>query len=173
MLTASWKKPMESFLYQNNSFFNISTRKLLCESLIFPSLEYCSPSWYPGLSPRLRDSLSVFKRKCERFTLGYGPRSHVGVHGFRILSWMPFSKRVTYFNLLHAYKIRSGCSALYWNQSFTPEPEIHSYNLRQSRFNFSLAFCNTGTDLLELLFVMQFMILKWFHAKNNKMNKIQ
>ena len=130
-----------SFLYRNSSFLNLSTRKLLCESLIFSSLEYCSPSWYPGLSARLRDSLSVFKRKCVRFTLGYGPRSHVGEHEFRNLSWMPFSKRVTYFNLLHAYKIRSGCSARYLNQSFTPVPEIHTYNLRQSRFNFSLAHC--------------------------------
>ena len=129
------------FLYRNNVFLNFSTRKLLCESLIFSSLEYCSSSWFPGLSTRLRDSLSVFKRKCVRFTLGLGPRAHVGDHEYKYLSWMPFSKRVTYFNLVHAYKIRSGSSASYLAQSFTPMSEIHTYNLRQSRFNFSLAYC--------------------------------
>ena len=66
---------------------------------------------------------------------------------------MTFSERVTYFNLVHAYKIRSGCSALYLNQSFTPVPDIHAYNLRQSRFNFSLANCDSpvGTFIRDAI----------------------
>ena len=147
------------FLYRNSSFLNFPTRKLLCESLIFSSLEYCSSSWFPGLSTRLRDSLSVFKRKCVRFTLGLGPRAHVGDQEYKNLSWMPFTKRVTYFNLVHAYKIKSGCSASYLAQSFTPMSEIHSYNLRQSRFNFSLARCESplGTFIRDAITEWNFL----------------
>ena len=141
------------FLYRNGCHLNLPLRKLLCESLIFSSLEYCSSSWYSGLSSRLRESLSVFKRKCVRFTLKLGPRAHVGDSEFRSLSWMSFAKRISYFNLVHAFKVTKGYSPLYLTQSFTPVSRIHGHNLRQSDFNFSLALCKSpvGTFIRDAI----------------------
>ena len=141
------------FLYRNSSFLNLPLRKMLCQSLVFSSLEYCSSSWYPGLSCRLRESLSVFKRKCARFALNFGPRAHIGETEFSGLSWMSFPKRVRYFNLIHAFKVRNGDSPSYLSQCFTPVPNVHDHNLRSSKFNFSLAFCQTpgGTFIRDAI----------------------
>ena len=61
------------FLYRNGRFMNFYVRRLLCQSLIFSNLEYCSPSWYFGLAAPLRESLNVLQRKCARFSLGHSP----------------------------------------------------------------------------------------------------
>ena len=51
-------------------------------------------------------SIDVLQRKCARFTLNLGPMSHIGTGEYETLSWLPFSKRVSYFSLVHVFKIR-------------------------------------------------------------------
>ena len=133
------------FLYRNGRFMNFYVRRLLCQSLIFSNLEYCSPSWYFGLAAPLRESLNVLQRKCARFSLGHGPRSHIGNSELSSLHWLPFSQRVSYFSLVHAYKTKNGLSPTYISDSFTFITDVHSYNLRQSTVNFSLAHCLSPT----------------------------
>ena len=131
------------FLYRNRRFLNNYTRKLLCQSLVFSSIEYCASAWYPGLLSSLCGSMDVLQRKCARFTLNLGPMSHIGTGEFKVLSWLPFSKRVSYFSLVHVFKIRNGLSPTYLSDNFTRVASVHSYNLRQSHCNFSLAHCNS------------------------------
>ena len=133
------------FLYRNKDYLNQQTRKLLCQALIFSSLEYCSSSWYNGLSISLSESLNVFQRKCARFALFLSHRSHIGPEHFANLSWLPFPKRVKYFNLVHTFKVKAGLSPSYLSQSFTHVSDVHRYNLRQSSLNFSLARCSSPT----------------------------
>ena len=64
---------------------------------------------------------------------------------FVILGWLPFSKRVTYFSLVHAYKVRNGLSPAYLSDGFTFISDVHSHNLRHSNVNFSLARCQSPT----------------------------
>ena len=52
-----------SFLYRNSSFLDSNCRKLLCSSLIQPYLDYCSSSWYSGVSAQLRSRMDVLQRK--------------------------------------------------------------------------------------------------------------
>ena len=131
------------FLYRNSRYLNHSTRKLLCQALIFSSLEYCSPSWYNGLSVSLCESLNVFQRKCARFALFLPHRGHIGPKELTSLSWLPFPKRVKYFNLVHTFKVRAGLSPSYLNENFEQISHVHHHNLRQSGFNFSLAHCSS------------------------------
>ena len=138
-----------SFLYRNNSFLDLFSCKLLCQSLIFSSLEYCATSWYSGLSCSLREALNVFQRKCVRFTLNLGPRDHVGNHEFYPLKWLPFPTRVKYFNVIYAFKVRSGLAPGYLTEHFTFISNVHSHNLRQSSSNFSLAFCDSPTGTFQ------------------------
>ena len=142
------------FLYRNGCFMNFYVRRLLCQSLIFSNLEYCSPSWYFGLAAPLRESLNVLQRKCARFSLGHGPRSHIGNSELSSLHWLPFSQRVSYFSLVHAYKTKNGLSPTYISDSFTFITDVHSYNLRQSNVNFSLAHCLTIRAQLVLFVEM-------------------
>ena len=118
---------------------NTHTRRILCQSLIFSGLEYCSSSRYPGLSVTLTERLNVIRRKCARFVLDYPPRSHIGEHEFHSLHWLSFPKRVLYFTLLHTFKIRNNLAPSYLLANFEHVDRVHSYNTRQSATNFSLA----------------------------------
>ena len=131
------------FLYRNGSYLNHNTRRLLCQALIFSSLEYCSSSWFNGLSACLSESLNVFQRKCARFVLFLPHRGHIGPNEFAHLSWLPFPKRVKYFNLIHTFKVRAGLSPSYLSENFTQISTVHGYNLRQSGRNFSFAYCSS------------------------------
>ena len=131
------------FLYRNGNYLNHTTRKLLCQALIFSSLEYCSPSWYNGLLVSLSESLNVFQRKCARFALFLPHRGHIGPKELIGLSWLPFPCRVKYFNIVHTFKIKAGLSPSYLRESFTEISTVHHYNLRQSSHNFSLAYCSS------------------------------
>ena len=130
-------------LVHNRHSLNPFSKKLLCQALVFSNLEYCTSAWYPGLGSGLRESLNVLQRKCARFCLNLSPRSHIGNDEFSMLGWLPFSKRVSFFNLIHAYKVRAGTSPLYLEQSFTRVDTVHTHNLRQSTTNFSLARCSS------------------------------
>ena len=72
-------------------------------------------------------------------------RSHIGPDHIAVLTWLPFPKRVKYFNLVHTFKVKSGLSPSYLTQSFTQVSDVHRYNLRQSGLNFSLARCSSPT----------------------------
>lgn len=128
-----------SFLYRNRTFLNQYTRKILCQSLIFSGLEYCSSAWYPGLTVVLIERFNVIQRKCARFVLDFQPRSHIGEREFHFLNWLPFPKRVLYFSLLHAFKIRNDLAPSYLSANFEHVDGVHSHNTRQSTTNFSLA----------------------------------
>ena len=138
-----------SFLYRNARLMNQRVRKLLCQSLIFSSTEYCSPSWYFGLTKALRDNLNILQRKCARFTLNLNSRAHIGDKELLALDWLPFPHRVSYFSLVHAYKARNGMSPSYISDEFVGISKVHSHNLRQSYVNFSLAHCRSPPGTFE------------------------
>ena len=133
------------FLYRNSQFLNSYVRRLLCQSLIFSNVEYCSPAWYYRITSPVRESLNVLQRKCARFSFGWGPRTHIGDEELSNLGWIPFSKRVMFFSLVHAYKVRNGLSPAYLSDGFTFTSDVHSHNLRHSNVNFSLARCHSPT----------------------------
>ena len=136
-----------SFLYRHASVLDQYTRKLLCQSLVNSNLEYCSSAWYPGLSVSLRGKLDVIQRKLVRYILNLGPREHVGDLEILSLSWLPFPKRVRYFELVHAFKIKRGLAPSYLAINFRNITDVHSYGIRQNLENFSLAryTCPTGS----------------------------
>ena len=122
---------------------NLYAKRLLCLALIFSNLEYCASSWFSSLSGSLREMLNVVQRKCARFSMGLGPRSHIGNSEFHSLSWLPFPRRIAFRNLVHTFKLRAGLSPDYMLSNFNCVSDIHSHNLRQSQTNFSLAHCES------------------------------
>ena len=95
-----------AFLYRNSSLLDFSTRRTLCMALIQPYLDYCSASWYDGLTSLHKSRLDVLTRKMVRFVFGFDNRHHVGPSEFRSLSWLKISDRVMYSKLIHLFKIR-------------------------------------------------------------------
>ena len=131
------------FLHRNGYLLNLHAKRLLCQALIFSNLEYCASAWFSSLSGNLREMLNVVQRKCARFSLGLGPRSHIGNSEFHSLSWLPFPRRIAFSNLVHTFKVRAGLCPAYMTANFNRVTDMHSYDLRQSKTNFSLARCES------------------------------
>ena len=128
-----------SFLYRYSSLLDQHTRSLLCTSLLQPYLDYCCSSWYHSLSSRTRQRLDVIQRRMIRFVFSFGPRHHVDFSHFKRLSWLCISDRVKYFKLIHVFKVRHGLAPSYLSDRFKRVDDMHSYNTRGSRRNFSVS----------------------------------
>ena len=102
-----------SFLYRNASLLDRNCRRILCSSLIQPYLDYCCSSWYSGLSPALKSRLDVIQKKMVQFVQGMDIRDHVGAMDLRHLSWLSIPDRVSFFKLIHLFKIRHGLAPRY------------------------------------------------------------
>ena len=120
------------FLYRSASFLNLDTRKVLCNALVQPCLDYCILSWYLKLTVAWRGKLDVVQRKMARFVLGVGPRTHIGLGTLKELGWMTISDRVRYFALLHVFRVKLGCGPKYLQGGFVPVADIHSHGTRAS-----------------------------------------
>ena len=57
------------FLYRNSSSLDQRCRRVLCNSLIQPYLDYCSSTWYSGLSQMLKGRIDVLQRRMVKFIL--------------------------------------------------------------------------------------------------------
>ena len=124
-----------SFLYRNSAFLDQRCRITLCTALIQPHLDYCCSSWYSSLSIALKKKLDVVQRKMVRFIYSMDLRQHVGLKDLRKLSWLSIPDRVTYFKLLHIFRIRNGLAPRYLMVNFRSISDAHSYNTRGSEFN--------------------------------------
>ena len=71
------------------------------------------------------------------------PRSHIGNAELSSLSWLTFPRRINFFSLVHAYKVKHGLSPSYLASNFECVQDVHRHNLRQSSVNFSLAHCSS------------------------------
>ena len=89
-----------------------------------------------GLGVGLRNRLDVVQRKMIRFMNGWGPREHVGSAEFLSTGWLTFSKRASFFQLCHVFKIRSGFAPSYLSRDFCPMQDIHLHNTRGSELNY-------------------------------------
>ena len=134
-----------SFLYRYSSLLDQHTRSLLCTSLLQPFIDYCCSSWYDGISSRTRERLDVIHRRMIRFVFSFEPRHHVDLSHFKRLSWLCISDRVKYFKLIHVFKVRHGLAPSYLSDRFKRVDDMHSYNTRGSKRNFSVSdeTCNS------------------------------
>ena len=128
-----------AFLHRNSSLLDFNCRKTLCTSLIQPYLDYCSSSWYLGLSASLKHKLDVLQRKMLRFVFGFDNRHHIGPSDFLSLSWLSFSDRVSYFQLIHLFKVKHGLGPRYLRSNIVSVSDTHSYSTRGSRSNFHVS----------------------------------
>ena len=121
------------------AFLDFNSRRTLCSSLIQPNIDYCCSSWYEGLTASLRRKLDVLQRKMVRFVHGYENRHHVGPSDILSLSWLLIRDRVSYFKLIHLFKIKHGQGPRYLRSNIVSVSETHSYGTRGSSSNFHVS----------------------------------
>ena len=128
-----------AFLYRNSSCLDEYCRRILCNSLIQPHLDYCCSSWYESLSRQLKDKLDVIKRRMVKLVYSKSHFYHVSTVDLKSLSWMSISDRVKFFKLVHVFKIRLGKAPDYLSVDFKPIAQTHAHNTRHSSLNYFIS----------------------------------
>ena len=105
---------MHAFLYRKASLLDQRCEKLFCMALIQPYIEYCSSSWYRGLSAGLKDRFDALQRKLVRFVLHLDPWATLDCSHFAQIGWLCMADRVRYFKLLHAKFIAKSLLTMFW-----------------------------------------------------------
>ena len=128
-----------SFLYRNAAFLDFECRRVLCNSLIQPHIDYCCSSWYSSISQLLRNRLDVVQRRMVKFIFSKDPLYHVSSDDLRRLSWLSIQNRVSFFKLNHVLRIRMGKAPQYLCSSFCQISASHTYNTRRSLFDYHIS----------------------------------
>ena len=72
-----------NFLWRRSNYLIYSSRRLLCNALIQPHVDYECTSWYPHLSKALKTKLQIAQNKCICFCLELPPHGHISPSHFR------------------------------------------------------------------------------------------
>ena len=84
------------FLYPKIRFLTPTLRRLLCNALIQPHLNYACSAWYTNLTEKLKNRIQTSQNKCIRFCLRLDKMTHISHKEFETLNWLPVTER---FNL--------------------------------------------------------------------------
>ena len=96
-------------------------------------------SWYSSLSVALQKKLEVLQRKMVRFVSGMNFRQHVALSELYRLKWLSIPDRMSYFKILHLFKVRNNLAPNYLKVNFRPISEAHSYNTRGGECNYHVS----------------------------------
>ena len=138
-----------AFLYRKSGFLDRRSRSTLCLALVQPIFDYCSSSWYSGLSAKFKKRLEGLQRKMIRFALGLEFRSEVNDNHLANLGWLSVPDRVRYFKLIHVFKIFKGLAPKYVAESFKTFASYHSYSTRGSQTNYLISKEDTVGSMLS------------------------
>ena len=83
-----------AFLYRNLSHLDLDCRRILCNSLIQPHLDYCCSSWYSPLTQQLKNRLDVIKRRTVKLVHSKSHYYYVTTGGLKSLSWLSVPDRI-------------------------------------------------------------------------------
>ena len=82
------------FLYTKNRFLSPEHGRMLCNMLIQPHFDYACPVWYPNLTENMKKKIQITQNKCMRFCLRMNKMHHISEEDFRLINWLPTSKRI-------------------------------------------------------------------------------
>ena len=107
-------------LYRRNRYLSPSLRRLLCNSLVQPHVDYACSAWHPNLKKRLKSKLKILQNKCIRFCLNLNNRAHIGRNEFKHINWLPVNDRLKQIISSTLFKFCNNTSPPYMNDVFKP-----------------------------------------------------
>ena len=119
---------------------NYSSRRLLCNALVQPHVDYRCTSWYPVLSKALKTKFQIARNKCIHFCLELPPCGHINSSHFRKINWLPVERTVGLCTSPTVFKYWRGIAPSHLNDMFMPS--LNNYNTR-SQMALDIPLCRT------------------------------
>ena len=113
------------YLYRHGKYLNAGLRRMLCNALIQPHLDYASSAWYPNLSKGLKDKLQITQNKCIRFCLYMENREGIRYKHFKKINWLPVWERVKQFIAVSVFKFSNNMAPKYMEDIFSKSQNRH------------------------------------------------
>ena len=110
-------------MYRKSSFLTKNLKRLLCNALIQPHLDYACASWFPNLNKKLKTKLQSFQNKCIRFCLELKNRNHIGHAELKEINWLNISDRVDLCNTTSVHKFINNKGPPYMADIFSLAPK--------------------------------------------------
>ena len=103
---------------------------MFCNVLIQSHFDYACPTWYPNLNEKPKKKTQIMQNKCIRFCLKLDKMHHISEEEFKVLNWLPTSKRVDQFINTITYNFASNICPYYLNEifEFSPHCRIRTRN---------------------------------------------
>ena len=76
------------FLYRKNRFLSPELRRMLCSALVHPHFDYARPGTCP------KKKIQIIQNKCVRICVWLDKMYHISEEDFKLINWLPTSKRV-------------------------------------------------------------------------------
>ena len=108
------------FPYRKNRFLDVPLRRLLCNALIQPHIDYVCIAWCLNLTKKLKDELQVKQNKCSRFCLKLKCKGHISNEHFEKLNWVPVNQRFKQCVTSTVFKFVQNKFPSYMNEDFRP-----------------------------------------------------
>ena len=133
------------FVYRKRRYLIFITKKLLVISLIQCHFDYACFFWFAGLSQSLNNRLQTTQNKLIRFVLNLDQMIHVEPEHFKILNWLPVTKRVSQIILCHVFKVSlvHGYFTRFWDNGSYTIPKVKGFGKK----SFSYKGCMLWNDL--------------------------
>ena len=146
-----FKKDKLKFLYRKQNVLNASLKRMLCNALIQPHLNYACQACYPNLTKALPNKLQCAQNKCIRFCLNLENRAHLDKSAFKKINWLPTNERVNQRICVSAYNFFNNTSPSYMSDIFTPCNVIQNTRNSAHRFKIPLRRTNNGQNALSYI----------------------
>ena len=101
---------------------------MLCNELIQPHFDYACPAWYPNPTEKTKKKIQIMQNKCIRFCLRLDKMHHKSDEDFRLINWLPTSKRVDQCINTITFKFVSNTRPYYLKEIKIP---FHKTNMKQ------------------------------------------
>ena len=76
------------FLYRQNRYLSFPLRRLLCNAMIQPFIDYACNACYPNINKKLKKCLQAAQNKCIRFCLKLDDRFRLKSKEFERINWL-------------------------------------------------------------------------------------
>ena len=104
--------------------------RILSNALIQLHFDYVYPAWYPNFNKKTKKKIQILQSKCTRFCLKLDKMHHISEEEFRLMNWLPTSKRVNQCINTITYNFVDKTCPYYLNEifEFTPHCRIGTRN---------------------------------------------